>query len=452
MNQETDLHYGEDLVSLTLAAIQQERLHELDDKLSALTEAELANLLESLPPEQRTALWDSCPESRQGDLLPYLRDEVRASVIGTMAEDALVSVVQVMPAEDMAEVIDDLPADVSEAILDSLDAENRKRVERVLAYEEGTAGRLMSLNVLSVSPDVTLAVVLRWLRRHETLPAHTDSLMVVSDKGTYLGKLAMDAIVTGNPDTLVENKMDRDAAAITATTSEHDVAGIFDRCELISVAVVDDEGMLLGRITFDDAMTVLKDEADHALLKSAGLAEEEDLFAPAIPSAKRRGIWLGINLITVFLAAWVVSQFEEVLGQLVALAILMPVVASMGGIAGSQTLTLTIRGMALDQIATGNVRWLTRKELTVGAINGAVWAFVVSLAVYLWFNNVGLSIVIAVAMMLNLLVAALCGVGVPLMLKRAGADPALAGAVILTTVTDVVGFFTFLGLASVFLI
>ena len=452
MNQENDLHHGESLVSSTLEAIQQQRLHGLEAELSSISDAEFANLLESLPPEQRAALWAWCAEERQGALLPHLHDEVRASVIDNMGEASLVAVAQGMAAEDLVEVIDDLPPDISESILDSLDVDNRILVENVLAYEDGTAGRLMGLDLLRVSPDVTLAVVLRWLRRHEVLPAHTDGLMVVSDDGKYLGKLAMDAIVTGDPDTLVEQKMDRDAVAVSVNTTAHDVASIFDRRELISVAVVDDEGELLGRITFDDAMDVLKDKADNALLKSAGLTEEEDLFAPAVPSAKRRGIWLGINLITVFLAAWVVSQFEVVLGQLVALAILMPVVASMGGIAGSQTLTLTIRGMALDQIASGNVGWLTRKELTVGAINGVVWALVVSAAVYVWFNNAGLSLVIAVAMILNLLVAALCGVAVPLMLKRAGADPALAGAVILTTVTDVVGFFTFLGLASVFLV
>ena len=452
MNHDTNSNPGDDLLSRTLATIGQDQSGELASSVAGLSDAELANLLESLPPEQRAVLWLSCPVERHGELLVHLHEEVRSGLIDNMAQASLVSAVQVLDEEDAAEVIEDLPDDVSEAILDLLDADNRSRVEKVLSYEQGSAGRLMSRNLLSIRPDVSLSVVWRWLRRHDTLPAHTDGLMVVNEEGRYLGKLTMDAIVTGNSEMLVAEKMDRDVIAIPAATSEHDVAAIFDRRELISVAVVDEDGILLGRITFDDAMDIIKDEADHVLLKSAGLSQEEDLFAPALPSAKRRGIWLGINLITVFLAAWVVSQFEVVLSQLVAIAILMPVVASMGGIAGSQTLTLTIRGMALDQIATGNVGWLTRKELTVGIINGVAWALVVSLAVYLWFNNAGLSTVIAAAMIINLMVAALCGVGIPLLLKRVGADPALAGAVILTTVTDVVGFFTFLGLATAFLV
>ena len=452
MNHDTNFNPGDDLLSRTLATIEQDQSGELASSVAGLSDAELANLLESLPPEQRSVLWLCCPNDRHGELLAHLHEEVRSGLIDNMAQESLVSAVQVMDAEDAAEVIEDLPDDVSETVLDSLDADNRRRVERVLSYELGSAGRLMSHSLLSIRPDVSLAVVWRWLRRHETLPAHTDGLMVVDIEGKYLGKLTMDVIVTGKSEMLVAEKMDREAIAIPATTTEHDVAAIFDRRELISVAVVDDDGILLGRITFDDAMDIIREEADQVLLKSAGLSEEEDLFAPALPSAKRRGIWLGINLITVFLAAWVVSLFEEVLSQLVAIAILMPVVASMGGIAGSQTLTLTIRGMALDQIATGNVGWLTRKELTVGIINGVAWALVVSLAVYLWFDNAGLSAVIAAAMTINLMAAALCGVGIPLALKRVGADPALAGAVILTTVTDVVGFFTFLGLASAFLV
>ncbi len=452
MSQDTDISTGEDLLSSTLSIIEGNNPENLRYSVAALADAEFASLLESLPPEQRSVLWSACPEDRHGDLLLRLHDEVRSGLIDNMPQESLLSAVQEMAEEDVAEFIQDLPEDLSETILDSLEADNRKRVERVLSYEEGTAGRLMSRTLLSVRPDVTLAVVLRWLRRHEVLPAHTDGLMVVDGEGVYQGKLTMDAIVTGDPEMLVSQKMDQDAIAIPAITAEHDIAVIFDRRELVSIAVVDDEGVLLGRITFDDAVSIMRSEADNVLLKSAGLTEEEDLFAPALPSAKRRGVWLGVNLITVFLAAWVVSQFEEVLSQLVAIAILMPVVASMGGIAGSQTLTLTIRGMALDQIASGNIGWLSRKELRVGVINGVVWSVVVSLAVYVWFSNVGLALVIAAAMTVNLVIAALCGVGVPLLLKKAGADPALAGAVILTTVTDVIGFFTFLGLATVFLL
>jgi magnesium transporter len=334
----------------------------------------------------------------------------------------------------------------------ALDQDHRKRLEAVLSYEDGTAGRLMSADVVSVRKDVTLAVVLRWLRRHQSLPPHTDALMVIDEDERYLGKLPMSDVVTGDPDALVETVMREGADSIRADMSERELAILFERRDLVSVAVLDDSGRLLGRITIDDVVDIIREEADHALLKSAGLDEEEDLFAPVLPSARRRGVWLGINLITVFMAAWVIGRFEEALDKIVALAVLMPVVASMGGIAGSQTLTLTIRGFALDQIAASNVRWLIIKEVSVGALNGVVWALVVALVSYVWFQDIGLATIIAVAMALNLLAASLSGVVVPLVLRRMGIDPALSGAVILTTVTDIIGFLSFLGLASLFLL
>jgi len=310
----------------------------------------------------------------------------------------------------------------------------------------------MSTDVISVRQDVTLAVVLRWLRRHQTLPPHTDALMVIDDNDVYLGKLDMAIVVTGDPDESVSNVMHRDADTLRANVSCNEIAVLFERRDLISVAVLDDNDHLLGRVTIDDVVDIIREQADSVLLKSAGLGEEEDLFAPVFPSAKRRGLWLGINLITVFLAAWVIGQFEEALDKIVALAVLMPVVASMGGIAGSQTLTLTIRGLALDQIARSNVRWLTIKEIMVGALNGMVWAVIVAIVSYLWFDDAGISVILAAAMILNLLAASLSGVIIPLALDRVGIDPALSGAVILTTVTDVIGFLSFLGLATLFLL
>jgi magnesium transporter len=276
--------------------------------------------------------------------------------------------------------------------------------------------------------------------------------MVVDEDGRYLGKLELAVVLTSDPEEQVSSLMQADEPAVSASMSEHEVAGIFERRDLISVAVTDDRGLLLGRITIDDVVDVIREESDRAFLNRAGLSEDEDMFAPVLPSAMRRGVWLGINLITVFAAAWVIGRFEEALDKIVALAVLMPVVASMGGIAGSQTLTLTIRGLALDQIAAANVRWLTTKEFLVGATNGAVWSLVVAMVSYLWFNDIGISIILAVAMVLNLLAAALSGVIIPLLLNRWGIDPALSGAVILTTVTDVIGFLSFLGLASFFLL
>lgn len=443
---------NEQLIEQVLEQIQEGRHDELSDCLRNIHPSESADLLESLPPEQRKVVWEAVPDKYEGEILSDLHDEARASIIEELEPAELVAAVGTMAAEDLAEVVEELPRDLLDNVLDALDRDHRDRLETVLSYDDGTAGRLMSTEVISVRQDVTLAVVLRWLRRHRTLPDHTDALMVIDENGSYLGKLPLADVVTGDPDDLVAKVMQSGAETVRASTSAHDVAALFERRDLISVAVLDDNSRLLGRITIDDVVDVIREEADHALLKSAGLDEEEDLFAPVLPSAQRRAVWLGINLITVFLAAWVIGRFEEALDKIVALAVLMPVVASMGGIAGSQTLTLTIRGLALDQLAASNVRWLALKELAVGALNGVVWAIVVAVVAYVWFSDPGIAVIIAVAMMLNLVIAALSGVVVPLVLKRFGIDPALSGAVVLTTVTDVIGFLSFLGLATLFLL
>jgi len=412
----------------------------------------VADLIESLPQEHREDLWESVPEDKEAEILTLLHDDVRDSVISVMEEGELLAAAEAMAPEDLAEIFEDLPQKRSDALLEALDNDYRSRLEFVLNFEEDSAGRLMSRDVISVRQDVSLAVVLRWLRRHKKLPPHTDSLMVIDESDHYIGKIEVSDILTGDPDELVETLMHPDTTSINATMSEHDVAGIFEDRDLISVAVVNDEGLLLGRITIDDVVDVIREESERALLHSAGLSEDEDMFAPVLPSAMRRGIWLGINLITVFAAAWVIGRFEEALDKIVALAVLMPVVASMGGIAGSQTLTLTIRGLALDQIAAANVRWLTTKEFLVGATNGAVWSVIVAAVAFLWFGDAGIAIIIGIAMILNLLAASLSGVAIPLLLNRWGIDPALSGAVILTTVTDIIGFLSFLGLATLFLL
>ena len=425
---------------------------QLREMVADLHPGENADLLESLPPEERNVLWEALPAEQEGEILAHLHDEARATIIDEMDHAELVAAAENMDAEDLVEVLDEMSEDLSERIVRSLEDDHRYRLEAVLSYEEGTAGRLMSTEVISVRKDVTLAVVLRWLRRHNTLPRYTDALMVITPDGRYLGKLDMATVVTGDPDEMVATVMHPEAETVLASSSEHEVAALFERRDLISVAVLDDEDRLLGRITIDDVVDVIRDEADRTLLASAGLEEDEDLFAPVWPSARRRAVWLGINLITVFVAAWVIGRFEEALDKIVALAVLMPVVASMGGIAGSQSLTLTIRGLALDQISDSNVRWLTIKEILVGAVNGVAWALVVALVTYLWFHSTGIAGVIAAAMVLNLLAAAASGVAIPLILVRLKIDPALSGAVILTTVTDVVGFLSFLGLASLFLL
>ncbi|MCB9906765.1 MAG: magnesium transporter [Planctomycetes bacterium] len=443
---------GIDPIVAALADIEAGRFEELRIALAGLPASEVARVLEAMPPEQRTALWEVVPVEQEADVLSELNEEVRGGIFEEMDHAELVAATGQMDVEDLADVIEELPEEVSSALIDALEADHRRRLEAVLAYDEETAGRLMSTDVLSVRPGASLGVVLRWLRRHSELPPYTDALMVIDNEGRYLGKLSLERIVTGDPDALVEAVMEPAAETVRADADESDVAALFQRRQLISVAVVDDQNRLLGRITVDEMVDLIRDEADNALLKSAGLSEDADLFAPILPSARRRAIWLGINLITVFLAAGVIGRFQAEIDKMVALAVLLPVVASMGGIAGSQTLTLTIRGMALGQIVRGNIRWLTIKELAVGALNGVVWAVVVAVATWLWFRDVGLSIVIGCALVLNLVAASLSGVIVPLTLKRMGIDPALSGAVILTTVTDVIGFLSFLGLASWFLL
>lgn len=428
------------------------RHEELIEQIESSHPAEVADLLESLPPEQRTGLWDAVTPQQEGEVLTHLHDEARAGIIGEMDRESLALAAQSMAPEDLAEVIEDLPEAQSSALLLTLDQDHRRRLEAILNFDEGTAGRLMDTDVISVRADVSLAVVLRWLRRHESLPPHTDALMVIDENSKYLGKLGIDDLLTRDADTIVEQVMLQGGSVVHADLSAHEVAALFERRDLISVAVVDENEQLLGRITIDDVVDIIREESDRALLHSAGLNEDEDLFAPVMPSAKRRGFWLGINLLTVFMASAVIGQFEEVLDKIVALAVLLPVVASMGGIAGSQTLTLTIRGLALDQIASANVRWLIGKEIAVGALNGLVWAIVVAAVAYVWFDSAGLAATIAAAMTVNLLIAACAGVVIPLLLTRFGIDPALSGAVVLTTVTDIVGFLSFLGLATLILL
>ncbi len=439
------------LVELALRDLTEGNTAELRDALTELHPAEIADLLEGMPPEQRQQAWDLVAEEARGEVLAYVGDEARTTLIDGMNHAQLVTAAGQMEDQTLAGVLDELPVDLTELILAALDEVHRQRVEAVRSFPEGTAGRLMSTDVTSVRSDVSLAVVLRWLRRRG-LPPHTDGLMVLASDGRYQGKLQIADLLTSDPSLTVGAVMQPGADQVHAGASETEVAALFERRDLISVAVLDDDERLLGRITVDDVVDVIRERADRRMLRSAGLEAEEDLFAPVFPSARRRGLWLGINLATVFLAAWVIGLFAEALDKIVALAVLMPIVASMGGIAGSQTLTLTIRGLALDQIAHSNVRWLTRKEVAVGALNGLVWALVVALVVYLWFQDEGIAAVIGAAMVLNLLVAALAGVVIPLVLHRLGVDPALSGAVILTTVTDVVGFLSFLGLGSLFLL
>jgi magnesium transporter len=451
METGNELH-NESIVDLALADYEAGRREAIHDAMLEMHPAEIASLLEALPLAVRKDFWSLLPAEFEGETLTFLHDEARNSILDQMASEDIVAAAEDMAVEDLAEVMESMPDEITDTIMDALDKDHRHRLEAVQNFEEGTAGRLMSNDVISVRENVSLGVVLRWLRRHPSLPPHTDALMVITDDSRYRGKLEMANLVTGDPEELVRDTMQTDAEVVTTNMPAAELARLFEQRDLISVGVIDDEERLIGRITIDDIVDVIRDEADRVVMNSAGLDQEEDLFAPAIPSAKRRGVWLGINMITVFMAAWVIGLFEEALDTIVALAVLMPIVASMGGIAGSQTLTLTIRGLALDQIHHANIRWLASKELTVGALNGLVWALIVSMVAFLWFGDEGIASIIGVAMVMNLVAAAFSGVAIPMILVKLGIDPALSGAVILTTVTDIIGFLSFLGLASIFLL
>ncbi len=420
--------------------------------LNALHPAEIANLLEALPHSQRGIVWNMLDHDDDGEILLNVGDEVRNGLIQIMDSDALVSATEGMEMDDLADLLADLPDTVTEQALAGMDYQDRLRLEAVLAYDEDTAGGLMNTDTVTVRHDVTLDVVLRYLRTRGDLPRATDSLFVVDRYDHYIGTLPLTSVLTNKPTELVRDIMVDDVEAFSADTEDNVVAKSFEDLDLLSAAVVDENNKLIGRITVDDVVDVIREEAEHSLFSMAGLSEEEDLFGPIVSSTRRRAVWLGVNLATAFLAAWVISLFQPTLEKIIVLAILIPVVASMGGIAGSQTLTLVIRGIATGQVGRSNSRLLLTKELAVGFLNGMVWAIVVAIVVVLWFKDIKMGGIIATAMAANLICAALAGVTIPIILRKLKIDPALAGGVVLTTITDVIGIFAFLGLATWLLI
>ena len=434
------------------AAISGGRLRGADRMVNALHPAEIALLLESLPPTQRKIAWELVDPELNGDVLVELSEEARNGLIGGMKPEDLVAATEGLALDDLADLLVDLPEAVTRQILRSMDQQDRVRLTAVLAYPEDTAGGLMNTDTVTVRPDVTLEVVLRYLRLRGELPERTDCLFVVDRHDHYLGALPVTRLLTEDPGLSASAVMDPEVAPIAPESSAAEVARLFESRDLLSAAVVAGDGKLLGRVTVDDVVDVVREQAEHPLLAAAGLEDDDDVFAGIRKSARRRALWLGINLITALLASWVVGLFEATIEKVVALAILMPVVASMGGIAGTQTVTLIIRGIALGQIQPTNARWLFFKELSVGALNGLVWAAVVALATWAWFGTWDIAAVIFAAIIINLAAASVAGVMIPLALKRMRIDPALAGGVILTTVTDIVGFAALLGLGSLFLV
>jgi magnesium transporter len=439
-------------LKLLSQALDSGRLGPVRRLVNTLSPAEIAGLLESLPLNQRLMVWGLVDPEDDGEVLVHVDDEVRESLIRDMDPEELVAAADTLDIDDLADLMEDLPDHLVDEVLKSMDRENRERLEQVLSYDEDTAGRLMNPELVTVRADVSVDVVLRYLRMRGELPTNTNHVYVVSRRHQYLGRIPLATLVTSDPDALINELMDTSIAPIRAATTSQEVAKHFEDLDLISAPVVDENNVLLGRITVDDVVDVIREEAEETVKSLAGLSADEELFTPALRAVRRRAIWLGVNLLTAFLAAAVIGRFEATLEQIVALAVLMPIVASMGGNAGLQAMTLTVRGLALGQLAAGNIRVLLTKEVLVGLMNGALWAMVVAAAAWLWFGDPLIAAAIAGAMMINLFLAAVAGVLVPVILQRLHVDPAIAGSIVVTTVTDVMGFFSFLGLGTLLLL
>lgn len=432
--------------------LREDQVEQLDVVLEHMHPADIAHLLESLPVADREVVWLHVSADLHGETLIHLNEEARAQLMRGMEADKLVAATETLDTDDLADILPEMPQQVIQELLLTMEHQDRERLRSVLSYPEDSAGGLMDLETVMVRADVSLDVVLRYLRRRGNIPAATDTLFVVDRENIFLGLLPLTQLLTQDPSLLVSHVMQSDVAGIPAETQANEVANLFERRDWITAPVVDSNNHLLGRITIDDVVDVIRDEADHSILSRAGLNEEDDMFAPVLRSTRRRAVWLGLNLVTAFLASWVIGRFDETIEHMVALAVLMPIVASMGGIAGSQTLTLVIRGMAIGQVSESNAHRLFLKEVGIGIWNGLIWALIIALISGMWFQSLGIGLIIGAAIMINLVVAAASGATIPMILRRMGADPALSGGVVLTTVTDVVGFMSFLGLATIFLI
>jgi len=443
--------------------INQQRLQEVNEALGSGMFVAVRKLLQNMPPydislilesspiKTRSVLWQLIDPDNHGEVLEELNESVRKGILKSMRPEKLAAVAEGMDVDDLAEVLRTLPDSVYREVLNSMDSQDRARVETALSFDEDTAGGIMNTDTITLRPDVSVDVVLRYLRLKGELPDATDSFYVVNRHDFFIGAVSLSSLVTAKPETSISSLINNDIQAIAADMEETAVAQLFERYDWLSAPVIDDSGRLLGRITIDDVIDIIREDAEHTMMSMAGLDDEADTFAPVIKSTQQRSVWLGVNLITALLAVAVTSLFEGIFEQLAILAVLNSLVPSMGGVAGNQTLTLVIRGMALGHVGDSNSRALLTKELAVGFLNGIIWAFLIATMVALWKQDLMLGGVIAFAMLMNMTAAGLAGVLIPLGLKRMNIDPALAGTVLLTTITDVVGIFAFLGTATVLL-
>jgi len=439
----------EDCLQGLITSLEASSYEEAVSQLSGLHPGEVARLLEAVPPKNRTELWLRIDSATQGDILIELSEDVQAQLLQEMEVESIVKATEVMDMDDLADIVPNLPESALHNLLLTLDHKHRDHLKQVLSYAEDSAGGLMNTDIITVRPDVSVGTVIRYLRLLKEMPVDTDQVFVVDRSFNYVGSVHISTLLTKEPDekilTLISLEITK---PILATTPEKKVASLFEQRNLISAPVIDSNNQLIGRITIDDVVDVIRDEAEHSVMSMAGLDEEDDVFAPVIEITKRRSIWLGVNLITAFIAVFFIGLFKATIEQKVALAILMPVVASMGGVAGTQTLILVTRGIATGRVTISNLRLLMTKEIAVGFLNGVLWAFVIAIATYIWFEDIILSLVISLAVVANLIFAAFSWAFLPLLLVKLKIDPALAGGVILTTITDVIGFVAFLGLAA----
>ena len=425
-------------------------LNQIRRLLNDMSSSEIAHALESSPPKQRSIIFSLLETEEEGDVLFELGEEIQQDLISNISNEELTEAVKELELDEIVDILQNLPEERMKKILSNMSKVDRQRIEMGLTYPENTAGGLLNTDVISVRPNNSIKEVLSYLRDQKELPENTDKIFVVNNDNNYLGEMPISKIITTDPIMNVREIMETDMPAIDVNLEDKDVATIFERNNLISSAVIDHKGQLIGRITIDDVVDVIREDADQNLLGMAGVAE--DTFAPPGRAAKSRVFWLAMNLVTAFIAASTINIFQDVIDKIVYLAILMPIVASMGGVAATQTLTIVLRGLTLEQINTSNIKWLFKRELAVSIINGIVLSTLVAISTYLWFQDYTLAILIASALVINLISSVIAGILVPLILRKLNQDPAIGGSVVVTTVTDVVGFFSFLGLATIYLI
>ena len=423
---------------------------EVRSLLNKLSSSEIAHALESSPPKQRKLFFSLLETNEEGDVLADLGEEIQQDLVSSISNEELAEAVKELEPDETVDILQNLPEERMNTILSKMSLRDRKRIEIGLTYPENTAGGLLNTDVISVRPSHTIEVVINYLRDQKELPNNTDKIFVVNKEDEYVGELAIGKIITSRPKLSVREVMNTNANPIFVNQDDKEVATIFDRNDIISSAVIDESGKLIGRITIDDVLDVIKEDADQNFLGMAGVAE--DTFAPPGRAARSRVFWLSMNLLTAFIASMTINIFKDVLDQIVYLAILMPIVASMGGVAATQTLTIVLRGLTLEQINSSNLQWLFKRELAVSILNGFVLSILVGLVTFFWFDEILLALLISFALVINLISAVIAGVFVPLILRSLNQDPAIAGSVVVTTVTDVIGFLSFLGLATIFLI